>query len=127
MNADTVTLNNYSAPLPIKLTQDPLLVFSETAQVRFPRSRRSRIRRKWAKRSENFRETKFTGIIKLGCGYACHPSVLEELRRKVSDGIYADVVAASDPEFDRWNTLLGAGLFSAPPNRKHLPRTASAC
>ena len=40
----------------VKIVGDMLMVRSQHRQFRFPRSKKRRIRNKWAKRAENFRD-----------------------------------------------------------------------
>lgn len=53
----------------------------ERKQVRFPRSKRRRIRKKWSKRMENWRESPSPYIYQLmGRTLVMHPAMLVRLR-----------------------------------------------
>jgi hypothetical protein len=53
----------------------------ERKQVRFPRSKKKRIRNKWAKREENYRVS--PRIYRLGGDLYAHPSIYQRLLREI--------------------------------------------
>jgi hypothetical protein len=50
-------------------------------QFRFPKSRKKRIRAKWAKRTENFRPSR--RALQLGDKLICHPILARRLRAEI--------------------------------------------
>lgn len=76
-----------------------------TKQVRFPRSKRRRIKNKWAKNPNNSRTEPDTNSLIAGDVIYCHPVVAAEIRRQFKK-----------PEWTK-NTFIGgsyggAGIFS---------------
>lgn len=54
-----------------------------TVQYRFPRSKKKRIRKKWAAVNSNWRP--YGGFFKLPTGaILCHPTMLEKLKRQLA-------------------------------------------
>ncbi|MBY0525582.1 MAG: hypothetical protein K2R98_19410 [Gemmataceae bacterium] len=51
---------------------------ADRVQVRFPRSKKRRIRRKWAKQAKNFRLVPRPDIIRVGNGLYAHPETWRE-------------------------------------------------
>ena len=60
-------MNIYSTPLAV-----------ERKQIKFPKSKKHRIRIKWSKREENY--TYVPRIYKLGDRLICHPSIYQKLK-----------------------------------------------
>ncbi len=56
---------------------------SVVEQFRFPRSRKQRIRAKWAKRPENFRPDLKRGYM-MGDTFICHPIFAAQLRLQLA-------------------------------------------
>lgn len=52
-------------------------------QFRFPRSKKVRIRRKWAKNPRNWRGTADPKIYKMGDTYYMHPDTWEKVQREI--------------------------------------------
>ncbi len=52
-------------------------------QVRFPRSRKVRIRRKWAKQKKNWRKWPDPKILQIGNAFHMHPFTLEILKIEI--------------------------------------------
>ena len=68
----------------LKIIEDTNL--GSRVQVRFPRSKRKRIRRKWSKDQRNYvfkPDTAFYTNIKGGY-IICHPSMADEIRRQIA-------------------------------------------
>ena len=55
----------------------------ERVQWRFPRSKRKRIRRKWAQREENVRYEPRAYKMDAGRKIICHPSIAKRLREEL--------------------------------------------
>lgn len=51
-------------------------------QVRFPRSKKARIRRKWSKQEKNFRSGMQPSCFRMGDNLICHPSIAAQLQRE---------------------------------------------
>ncbi len=67
-------------PRALEMITSPYLVISR--QVRFPQSKRVRIRRKWAKRSCNHETSPDPHFYRMGDGKCvCHPEMLVRLKR----------------------------------------------
>jgi hypothetical protein len=65
----------------------PCLYFTDRKQFRFPRSKKKRIRKKWAKDKRNWKVVpEYKAVFINGCLYA-HPDVLERIRKKVASKI----------------------------------------
>ena len=60
-------------------------------QFRFPRTKRKRIRKKWAKRTKNFRQFPDPKMYLVkGIGYMGHPATVQKLKELTQkDGLYA--------------------------------------
>lgn len=58
---------------------------AERVQYRFPRSRKRRIRVKWAARPENFREQPLA--FRAGNTIICHPAFAARLRRELRSAV----------------------------------------
>jgi len=68
-------------------------------QVRFPRSKKKRIRRKWAKDPRNWRSFPKTEIYELQGGVVfMHPDVAAELRKRLKEAPDGSIVPVSPPE-----------------------------
>lgn len=55
-------------------------------QVRFPRSKSKRIRRKWAKRESSYKNIPIRDVYVMGDKMICSPEVAVTIRREVSRG-----------------------------------------
>ena len=59
---------------------------TERVQFRFPRSKKRRIRAKWAKRTSNWKTVSYSVAYCIqGIGIVCHPSVADEIRAAVAN------------------------------------------
>ncbi|MFA7254090.1 MAG: hypothetical protein WC107_06085 [Patescibacteria group bacterium] len=65
----------------------PSLLLSERVQVRFPRSKRTRIRRKWAKRAKNWRTVPMDRCVVVAGNIHVHPAKMKELTDALSGRI----------------------------------------
>lgn len=61
----------------MQILESPLLT---TAQFRFPKSKRRRIRKKWRKNPENFRTLPDTNFYQYGENIICHSKMARRLR-----------------------------------------------
>lgn len=68
-----------------KLVEDPRLVLAR--QIRFPRSKRRRIRRKWARRAANceFKPDENCYLLPEKKTLIAHPSVIARLKAKLAE------------------------------------------
>lgn len=66
-------------------------------QFRFPRSKKKRIRNKWAKRDENYRWEPYG--YQMGDVFCVHPAFMQRLREEMVDQIQADVNATISGAF----------------------------
>ena len=57
---------------------------TEHKQVRFPRSKKRRIRKKWAKRPENWRSVPQDKAYQIGDTLVMHPAMLERLKKQLA-------------------------------------------
>lgn len=57
---------------------------SEWMQVRFPRSKRRRIRKKWCKDRRNWKRVPTGDVYQLGGTIYMHPDVLKRLKQKIA-------------------------------------------
>lgn len=57
---------------------------ADRVQVRVPRSKKRRIRKKWAKRPENYKIVPWDKAYQIGDVVYMHPSMAEKLRRLTS-------------------------------------------
>jgi hypothetical protein len=62
----------------MQIIESPFLV----EQFRFPRSKKKRIRAKWAKRPANSRPAR--GVLQMGDKLICHPEFSAQLRRAIA-------------------------------------------
>lgn len=62
--------------------EDSNLYDTHRKQVRFPRSKRARIRRKWAKQEKNFKVWITGDAARIGNRLHVHPTLMPELRRQ---------------------------------------------
>ena len=69
--------------VPSRVVSSPLLTVPK--QVRFPKSKSKRIRKKWAKRSENFIPIADKTVYKIGGQYTMHPSVMLALKKQLGE------------------------------------------
>lgn len=81
----------------LKLINDRFMC--ERKQVRFPRSKRKRIRRKWAKQAKNYRDVPLKTIYQLGDKLIGHPETLRRLSTEVdseseNDALFCKAVDA---------------------------------
>jgi hypothetical protein len=63
---------------PVTIITDPLLL-RQGRQFRFPRSGKSRIRNKWAKKEENYKREPDTNFYQINGVWHCHPSLKKVL------------------------------------------------
>jgi hypothetical protein len=73
--------NYFGAFTGLKIFPDRYM--TERKQVRFPRSKKIRIRRKWAKNLKNWGEVPSTKIWRMGDCLIMHPAMIEKLQRKL--------------------------------------------
>ncbi len=57
---------------------------TERRQVRYPRTKKQRIRRKWAGRQENYRSFPSRESLQIGRRIYMHPARFEELRNEIA-------------------------------------------
>ena len=81
----------------IQIIEAPWMV--DRRQVRFPRSKKKRIRRKWARDPRNWRMFPKTEIYEIQGGVVfMHPDVAAELRKRLRKAPDGPIVPASSPE-----------------------------
>jgi hypothetical protein len=67
------------------IVKNPMLRSRQYVQYRFPKSKKKRIRKKWAKRPQNYRyHTEYQSVVIDGTIYV-HPDVYELLKEKRSN------------------------------------------
>lgn len=95
MNPIVVCGMTFQNPLfGMAVIKDPELLISDTVQFRFPRSKKARIRKKWAKRPENWKRVERDHVFKIGNTIVCSPSIVAQMRQHVQDKIEAEIVGA---------------------------------
>ena len=57
---------------------------ADRKQVHFPKSKKKRIRAKWAKRPENFASVPWPYAIRMNGVLVCHPAMAAQIRAAVS-------------------------------------------
>ena len=57
---------------------------ADRKQVRFPRTKKRRIRKKWAKRPENYRTIPWDKVYRMGDAIYAHPAMIEKLKRQLA-------------------------------------------
>lgn len=67
----------------MNIIKSPHLV--KRVQFRFPKSKRRRIRKKWAKQSKNFKTIPLDEIYRMGNSFVMHPRMAERLRAKIQE------------------------------------------
>lgn len=73
--------------VPLQIIEDSNCAKFHHEQVRFPRSRKVRMRRKWAKNPRNWRDRMEPLCIQVkGLGYVCHPLIANHIRKNLSEG-----------------------------------------
>ncbi len=80
-------------------------------QVRFPRSKKRRMRRKWAKQQKNYRNVPRQEIIQTADGLYAHPETWEKVFKK--ENIKEAAAAASERLLER--TISDVGMGEATP------------
>lgn len=55
-------------------------IMVERKQRRFPRSKKRRIRRKWARQEKNWVTVPMTEIYRIGDNIFCHPAIAQKIR-----------------------------------------------
>ena len=74
-----------------KIIEEPAMEIEKRVQFRFPKSKKRRIRKKWSRRSENWKDVPQSGILMVNGTLFIHPLRMTELRaqleRRVMDGI----------------------------------------
>jgi hypothetical protein len=68
-----------------RVVSSPLVVFTDRVQFKFPRSKKRRIRKKWAKRAINFKDVKRGGTVIVNGIMYCHPSIFHEIQKNIMD------------------------------------------
>ena len=61
---------------------------TDRIQVRFPRSKKKRIRKKWAKQEKNFAYFPSKNIWKMGDTLIAHPEVIEKIMKEITKDMY---------------------------------------
>jgi hypothetical protein len=64
------------------------VLMADREQFRFPRSKRKRIRKKWAKKAENWKCVPWEKAYQIGDTLHMHPQMAEQLRRAVSVSVF---------------------------------------
>lgn len=67
----------------VQIITSPRLV--ESRQFRFPRSKKKRIRKKWMRRSANFKNFPSRTILQIGGQWVMHPEILRQIKCKLND------------------------------------------
>lgn len=70
----------------IKLVADPWMF--DRVQFRFPRSKKKRIRKKWAKDQKNYKNVPWDKVYKIGDTFIMHPTLLDQVRKACDDQTY---------------------------------------
>lgn len=70
------------SPFGLKVYECPWMTVRE--QVRFPRSKKRRIRKKWAKQQRNYGQVPSSEVILLADAVHMHPATLQKFRRKLN-------------------------------------------
>lgn len=63
----------------LRIIESPLL--ADRVQVRFPRSKKRRIQKKWRKREANYRLIPKRDVYRFGDALICHPVIAREIRK----------------------------------------------
>ena len=92
-----------------KVLTNPYMATTEYRQVRFPRSKKRRIRRKWAKQAKNFRTVDVANVFAMGNTLVMHPATLEKLKEKLLR-LHEDKIARE--VFEKPTSFLTAGETS---------------
>jgi hypothetical protein len=71
-------------------------LMADRVQVRFPRTKKKRIRRKWAKQEKNYRSVPWQKAYRVGGTLYMHPQSAARLRRAVDSGEVTDVSVGED-------------------------------
>ena len=67
----------------LKVITDIYMV--DRKQVKFPRSKKKRIRKKWAKNQDNYRWIPWDKVYQMGDTLIMHPSMLEKLKKQLNN------------------------------------------
>lgn len=78
------------------VVDDALCVFSERVQVRFPRSKKRRIRKKWAADPRNYRSVLRERIVRMGDVWLVSSAAAAKLKAKVGAAV-GSVSVVGDP------------------------------
>lgn len=68
----------------LKIVTSPHLPRFKLVQFRFPKSKRKRIRMKWAKRPENFKQVPSHTMYRMGDTVVVHPDDLSKIKAEVA-------------------------------------------
>src|ERR1043166_6115606 len=72
----------YKPPSMYRIIENEFL--SSRIRFRFPRSKKKRIRRKWAKQEKNYRQEPMKDMYMMGDTLIAHPLIAKVLRNKIS-------------------------------------------
>ena len=78
----------------IRIIESPYAYKTHRHQVRFPRSKKRRIREKWAKQEKNFRVDHIPQAYQIGEDMIVHPAVARQIRRQLAAQIDRDLESA---------------------------------
>jgi hypothetical protein len=87
----------YNPQFPIKVVASPFLNITERVQVRFPRSKKRRIRKKWTRRQRNWRTVEAHRAFMVRDTLVCHPSIVAKLQERVKRRVEASFFGAPTP------------------------------
>ncbi|GGD45317.1 hypothetical protein GCM10011514_06660 [Emticicia aquatilis] len=93
------------------IPNDSVTIFTERVQVKFPKSKKRRIRKKWAKNASNFQYLKVDRPLRIGNKFYVSKRIFEALRTHYNKPAFAQggILNVSDPQEYKvpdWRNLL---------------------
>lgn len=103
---DINRLREFASKIPLKgrganfefIPNDSVTIFTERVQVKFPKSKKRRIRKKWAKNASNFQYLKVDRPLRIGNKFYVSKRIFEALRTHYNKPAFAQGGLLNVPE-----------------------------
>lgn len=87
MYANLLKIETHNAP--VIMADDCITVFTENVQVKFPKSKKRRIRKKWAKNPFNFQYARVDNAVRIGNTFYVSRKVFDALKTQITKPTFA--------------------------------------
>lgn len=81
-----------------KIVEIPAMEIEKRVQFRFPKSKKRRIRKKWSRRSENWKDVPQSGILMVNGTIFIHPLRMTELRAQLEQRVMDGILSTFNPK-----------------------------